>query len=454
MRLPAVALTTVLGLSTLPLAGQKTAEKSVRLESMAWPEAEKALTPETVVVIPLGAGSKEHGPHLKLRNDLTLAEYLTQRVLSATSVVVAPTLTYHHYPAFLEYPGSTSLSLNTARDMTADVMRTLSAYGPRRFYILNTGISTVRALQPAVSTLASEGVLVRYTDLNARLEPATKGYTEQPGGTHADEVETSMMLYIDPAAVDMSKAVKDFTPSSGGLKLTRQRGSNGTYSPTGIWGDPTFATKEKGLVFVEALVAGILKDIADLRTAPLPARTTEIAAPEEPRRPASPQTPAKPPAVAAQRCTPGDQKDIVLLGAGYAISWANADAEALSKMWAKNGDIIHPDGAVERGPEAIFFNRRRLFARPEYRGSRHPLNLTMVRCVSEDVAVADGKWQLLGVRDETGKPLPNMEGQVSLVVARSGGAWLIEAYRYTLKAPDAGTAPTPLPARPGGIEPF
>ncbi len=453
MRLPVVALTTVLGLSTLPLAGQKP-EKSVRLESMAWPEAEKALTPETIVVIPLGAGSKEHGPHLTLRNDLTLAEYLTQRVFDATPVVVAPTLTYHYYPAFLEYPGSTSLSLNTARDMTSDVVRTLSAYGPRRFYILNTGVSTVRALQPAITTLAAEGMLVRYTDLNARLEPATKGYTEQPGGTHADEVETSMMLYIDPAAVDMSKAVKDFTPSSGGLKLTRQRGANGTYSPTGIWGDPTFATKEKGRMFVEALVAGILKDIADLRLAPLPPRKAESAEPDEPRRPSAPQTAARPQAAPPQRCSPADEKEIMLIGAGYALSWANADADALSKMWATNGDIIHPDGAVERGPEAIFYNRRRLFARPEYRGSRHPLNLTMVRCVSQDVAIADGKWQLLGVRDEAGKPLPNMEGQVSLVVGRSGGAWLIEAYRYTLKPPDAGIAPAPLPRRPGGIDPF
>ena len=35
--------------------------------------------------------------------------------------------------------------------MTADVVRTLSAYGPRRFYILNTGISTLRALEPAAA---------------------------------------------------------------------------------------------------------------------------------------------------------------------------------------------------------------------------------------------------------------------------------------------------------------
>ena len=252
--------------------------KSQRLEALTWQEAERVLTPETVVLIPLGAGSKEHGPHLKLRNDLTLADYLTQRVVDATAVVVAPTLTYHFYPAFLEYPGSTSLSLATARDMTADVVRTLSAYGPRRFYVLNTGVSTVRALDPAVALLASEGVLMRYTNLGTRLDPATKGFIEQEGGTHADEVETSMMLYIDPSSVDMSKAVKDYTPSRWRGRLTRQRGGTGTYSPTGTWGDPTRATREKGRVFVEALVAGILEDIAALRTAPLPTRSCSATA--------------------------------------------------------------------------------------------------------------------------------------------------------------------------------
>ena len=145
-RFQIIALVCVLGLSISPAARQSQnpapVNKSQRLETLAWPEAETILTPETVVVVPLGAASKEHGPHLKLRNDLALADYLTQRVVDATTVVVAPTLTYHFYPAFLEYPGSTSLSLATARDMTAEVVRTLSAYGPRRFYVLNTGVST------------------------------------------------------------------------------------------------------------------------------------------------------------------------------------------------------------------------------------------------------------------------------------------------------------------------
>lgn len=114
--------------------------KGILLEDLTWLEAEKILTPTTVVVIPLGAAAKEHGPHLKLKNDLLIAEYLKRRVLQRSAVVVAPTLNYHFYPAFVEYPGSTTLRLETARDMVADICRTLARFGPRRFYILNTGI--------------------------------------------------------------------------------------------------------------------------------------------------------------------------------------------------------------------------------------------------------------------------------------------------------------------------
>jgi hypothetical protein len=40
--------------------------RSVRLEDLTWKQAAAALTPRAVVVIPLGAASKEHGKHLKL----------------------------------------------------------------------------------------------------------------------------------------------------------------------------------------------------------------------------------------------------------------------------------------------------------------------------------------------------------------------------------------------------
>jgi creatinine amidohydrolase len=240
---------------------------AVLLENLSWDEAEHVLTSDAVVLIALGAESKEHGRHLQLNNDFLMAEYFKKRVLATApqNVVVAPTINYSFYPAFLDYPGSTSLSVDTTRAMFTEIIHSLAHYGPRRFYILNTGISTLRPLENAATDLAKDGILLRYTDLT-RDDPVEKK-VRQSGGTHADEIETSIMLYIAPESVRMNKAVRDFSPHQPG-GLTRDPKGKGTYSPTGAWGDPTLATREKGQALVESLVLTILKDIDDLRQAP------------------------------------------------------------------------------------------------------------------------------------------------------------------------------------------
>lgn len=432
-----------------PAAVPRQAPKGIVLEHLTWPEAEAVLRDDSVVVIPIGAASKEHGPHLKLRNDLSMAEYLTRRVVDASAVAVAPTLTYHFYPAFIEYPGSTSLSADTARSLTVEVVRSLARFGPRRFYALNTGISTRRPLEAAAQVLAAEGTLLTFTNLNTRLEPTASRLRQQEGGTHADEIETSMMLYIDPVAVDMSLAVKDYTPGSG--PLTRRRGTEGTYSPTGIWGDPTLATREKGRLLVEALVSGILEDIEAVRRAtPPPVRQTQVTGPAAQGRPG----PAGGESTGPRPCTPGDERAIRQIGDAYTLHWNNADALELGRLWSPDGDMVHPDGRIERTRLVITTNRADQFSRREFRTSKHPLTLTMIRCVQADVAVADGRWELRNITDAAGKALPDFEGQSTLVVSRAGGAWKIDAYRYTIK-PAAVPLPTFLkrpgwPDKPGG----
>ena len=242
------------------------AQKGILLEDLTWVEAEKVLKPDTVVVIPIGAESKEHGPHLRLRNDFVMAEYFKKRILESTDVVVAPTVNYHYYPAFLQYPGSTSLRMETARDVMVDICRSLAAYGPKRFYALNTGVSTMGPLKLSAEALASDGIVFRYTNILEVGADAEKKIKREEGGTHADEIETSLMLYIDPGSVDMSKAVKDYHPHGKG-GLTRDPNRPGTYSPSGVYGDATLATREKGEIMANAMVAGILHEIEDLRAA-------------------------------------------------------------------------------------------------------------------------------------------------------------------------------------------
>lgn len=245
--------------------------RGILLEDLTWLEAEKVLNEKTVVVLPLGAAAKEHGPHLKLKNDWLIAEYLKRRVLAEANVVIAPTINYNFYPAFREYPGSTSLRLETSRDVIVDICRSLARFGPRRFYVLNTGVSTLRALKPAAEVLAGEGIVLHYTDLLQVLSPIEKTILKQEGGTHADESETSMMLYMAPATVDMSKAAKDYHPSDS-PGLTRDPKGKGVYSATGIYGDATLATKAKGKVITETLVAAIKREIEALREAKVPSK--------------------------------------------------------------------------------------------------------------------------------------------------------------------------------------
>ena len=451
MRLIAVlALITLLGHGPGQTQTRTKADPAVRgtrLEDVAWPEAEKLLQPDTIVVLPLGAAAKEHGPHLKLRNDLTMAEYLTRRLVSTSPVVVAPTLTYHFYPGFLDYPGSTSLSLSTARDMTADVIKSLARFGPKRFYVLNTGISTRAALAATAKVLANDGILLHYTDLEERTNTVVSGIQQQPGGTHADEIETSMMLYIDPSVVDMAKAVRDYTPAAPGqMGFSRQRGGKGIYSETGIWGDPTLATPAKGRLVVEALVSGILEDLDILKKSALPQRAP--AAPPTAVRPGAPQGRGQ---VRPSGCSEGDERSIRMIGPAFSLAWTNHDVDKLGALWAAEGDIVHPDGSVERTAQVIRQNRAYLFTLPEYRASRHFLGIGNIRCLTNDVAVADGKWDLREVVDGNRKSVPPMDGLCTLVLQRTGsGAWAIEAYRYTI-TPRAGPTPTVL-KQPGFVD--
>jgi creatinine amidohydrolase len=134
-------------------------------------------------------------------------------------------------------------------------VRSIARHGPRRFYALNTGVSTARALEPARLALAAEGIVFRYTDVLEAL------------GTHADEIETSLMLVIAPDRVDMKRAVKDYAPSDPTRPgLTRTRDGNGTFSPTGTWGDPTLATRAKGERLVAAFLEALVIDFERLQS--------------------------------------------------------------------------------------------------------------------------------------------------------------------------------------------
>ncbi len=245
--------------------------KAVFLEDISWTIAKQLLIPDAVIIIPLGAGAKEHGPHLPLSTDFLQAEDCINRLALERNVIITPTINYGFYPAFIKYAGSTSLSFSTSTDMVLQIVRTLSNYGPKRFYIINIGISTTPTLAIAANILATSGILLFYSDysrpafLNADKQIATKAF-----GGHADEIETSNILSIRPDLVDMSKAVDDTFPKGKKGVLTPTAIQGGILDRSGIVGYATLATKEKGILSMTAFTNNVIKEIDSISNCPLP----------------------------------------------------------------------------------------------------------------------------------------------------------------------------------------
>jgi creatinine amidohydrolase len=247
-----------------------TSPRGIELATLTWQQAQAVLTPDTVAVIPLGAATKEHGPHLPLNTDWLQVQYLAQQVLAQAEVLLLPTISYSYYPAFVDYPGSVSLGVAAARDTVLGICQSLARHGVRRFYVINYGISTNGPLRAAAQTLAGQGALLHFTDLTQGGPVKQALQTAQGVGSHADLVETSVMLFVAPEVVNMALAVPDqhVEKSPGGL--TRDPNGPGVYSPSGIYGNPVGATAEHGKALVQELLESLLRDIDNLRTAPLP----------------------------------------------------------------------------------------------------------------------------------------------------------------------------------------
>ncbi|MBZ0184917.1 MAG: creatininase family protein [Candidatus Obscuribacterales bacterium] len=80
----------------------------------------------------------------KKNNDWLLVQYLKERIIRHLPVLVRLTVNYSFYPAMVDYPGTVSLSEQTASALIVDILTALLRFGPERFYLINTG----RAYRP------------------------------------------------------------------------------------------------------------------------------------------------------------------------------------------------------------------------------------------------------------------------------------------------------------------
>ena len=176
------------------------------IERMHWDEVARRIGDGAVAILPIGAAAKQHGFHLPLNTDRIQAEWLAGRMAEKIDALIWPTLTYGHYPAFVEYAGSSSLSISTFEALVREVAAQILGSGCPKLLVLNTGISTLAPVDRALARLASERVKHLWIHEGPRYPRVARQLAEQSHGSHADELETSLMLALAPHLVDMTRA--------------------------------------------------------------------------------------------------------------------------------------------------------------------------------------------------------------------------------------------------------
>jgi creatinine amidohydrolase len=233
---------------------------------LSWSEVESRVRAAAIAVLPVGAACKQHGLHLPMQADLLQAEWLAQALVQHANVLVWPTVSYGYYPAFTDYPGSVTLSRETFQQMTQEILSGIHRTGVRSALILNTGISTIEPLHAAADMMSNKMCIKLANVYHGRCyREAANAIEDQPRGGHADELETSILLAIDPKCVRRDKAVT-WTPAGMAARGPFSRDQKKPrFSPSGVWGDSTLASEEKGHRLLVAIVDDLLTAVKGLQ---------------------------------------------------------------------------------------------------------------------------------------------------------------------------------------------
>ena len=245
------------------------------IEHLSWDEVDRRIG-GAAAILPIGAGAKEHGFHLPMNTDRIQAEWLAARIAERIDALIWPTVSYGYYPAFVEYAGSASLSAPVFEGVIHDIATGIVGFGCRTLFVLNTGISTLTPVDRALARIGKPNTLHLRVHEGPRYVSAAARLAEQGHGSHADELETSLMLVLAPHLVNMARAeaspaLKHQSPG----RLTPSDAASPNYSRSGSYGDPTLATRAKGEILLAAMVDDLVEQTTDFI-----AKQAHLSAPE------------------------------------------------------------------------------------------------------------------------------------------------------------------------------
>jgi creatinine amidohydrolase len=245
---------------------------------------------QTIAVLPVAA-TEQHGPHLPLSVDTVLVDGVVAAALAhlpdALRVLFLPTQAVGLSPEHARFPGTLTLRSDTVLRLWTEIGECVAAAGIKKLVLFNSHGGNVSLMDIVARDLRARLDLLVYSvswfNLPLRDDTGQDVNTlfsakEHRFGIHGGDVETSMMLALDPAQVDMAQA-QDFHSTSqdraeqfailGNGKSAKLGWQMQDYNPAGAVGNAAAATADKGRSVVMAAGRSLAQLLIEVDQLPL-----------------------------------------------------------------------------------------------------------------------------------------------------------------------------------------
>ena len=248
---------------------------TVFLGEMTDPEVSDFLADHQTVIVPTGS-TEQHGPHGPLLTDVIVPTEVARRVAPRVGAAVAPSINYGLSYPHTGFTGVVQVRVPTFMAVIEDLCVSLATVGFSRIIFLNGHYDNTYAIAYACATAAERmppGVRafpINYWDGMTADEAAE--YFGPGTGLHANRGETSAVLAINPALVDLDRANAEMPPfpevtSQGPVHTAfffSAPGSVHRATRSGTWGDAREATAEYGERYLKVVVDATIRLIDDV----------------------------------------------------------------------------------------------------------------------------------------------------------------------------------------------
>jgi creatinine amidohydrolase len=245
---------------------------------LTWAEIRDMPDKENAVIIqPIGA-IEQHGLHLPIIVDSAISMGVIGKALSKLDNKIPayclPCLYYGKSNEHQYFSGTITLTTATLLAVLRDVAESIYRAGFRKLAFVNSHGGQPQILEIIARDLHQErpdfSIFPLFTWRVPHIVDRLLTEKEATEGIHAGDAETSILLALLPEIVKMDRAVREYPENLPKDSLLTMEGRlpfawlTHEISKSGVIGDATAATKEKGELILESLADGWIKTIEDI----------------------------------------------------------------------------------------------------------------------------------------------------------------------------------------------